>query len=159
MRKNGLILICTLLLSLYSYSQCNDITIKANDYPGICVSNAIKWFNMSRSEWSSEMKKYDFSATGFTQGAPYYSSGSDVNDNGVLYSIAKDFDMLEIANTPVNDYKKNIFNNIINELERYHYASQDNLNFFRIKYSDNKVYQFKISQNNDYDGLWLRVVK
>jgi hypothetical protein len=77
----------------------------------------------------------------------------------VLYSIAKDFDMLEIANTPVNDYKKNIFNNIINELERYHYASQDNLNFFRIKYSDNKVYQFKISQNNDYDGLWLRVVK
>jgi hypothetical protein len=136
------------------------MTIKANDYPAICVSNAIKWFNMSRSEWSTEMEKYDFSATGFTQGgAPYYSSGSDLNDDGVLYSITKDFDMLEIGNTPVNDYKKNIFNNIINELERYHHESKGNLNFFRIKYSDNKVYQFAISQDNDYEAIFLLVIK
>lgn len=159
MKKNSSILIFTFLLSLYSYGQCNDMSIKTYEYPGICVSNAIKWFNMSRSEWSTEMKKYDFSKTGFNQGAPYFSSGSDVNDDGVMYVITKEFNMLEIANMPINDYKKNIFENIINELESYHHRKNDNLNFFRFKYIDNKVYEFAISQDNDYEVIWVKVIK
>ena len=110
MRK---ILSITILICLFTFkanSQCQDQNFEYKKYPGICVENAVKWYNMSRTNWTTEMQKFDFSDTGFKEGgAPFFSTSSDHSDIGIQLVISKDFGLLEISNMPIGDFKKDIF--------------------------------------------------
>ncbi len=153
MKKTCLLLFFALVFS-NANSQCENLIFNNKTYPGICISNAIKWFNMSRQEWSSKMETYDFSDSGYSDGAPFYSSGVDLNDDGILYAITKDFGLLTIENSPLNEFKINIFKKIVVELEPYFIERKGNMALFRFKYSGD-IYQFGLSQSSDWDMLFI----
>ncbi|AZJ35247.1 hypothetical protein D6T69_06825 [Tenacibaculum singaporense] len=146
-----------LIVSNISIAQCDDVTFSTKSYPQTCVENIIKWYNMSRSQWKQEMNRYDFSDTGFNKGAPYYSSGVGLNDDGILYVITKDFDHMEIMNFPINkwDYKRNIFDNIIEELEPFFTKKIDGWAYFQFQYTDGNSYLFAVSQSKKMDSILL----
>ena len=140
--------------SIKANSQCDDITFKNRTYPEICVYNAIKWMNMSTSDWHKEMKRYDFSNSGTCDGAPCYYSGTELNGTGVLYSIIKDFGMITIINAPLIN-KTNIFEKIIGEIEPYYSHKDGNVNFFQFEYTDGQIYLFGLAQNEGMDTIFL----
>ncbi len=147
------------LFTLYSvtgHSQCSDITIKSRIYPEICVENAISWLNMSRSEWQSEMNKYDFSKNGNCEGSPCFYTSSELNGSGVLYAVTKEFGRLRIENIPL-ETKRSIFQNIIDQLEPYFINKMGNWNYFRFEYSDGKQYEFALNESSNMDLLWVTI--
>ena len=159
MRK---ILSITILICLFTFkanSQCQDQTFGYKKYPGTCVENAIKWFNMSRANWTTEMQKYDFGNTGFSEGSPFFSSSDTHWDLGVQLVITKGFDMLQIENMPIGDSKKDIFQNIIGELEPFFTRKNGNWNYFRFKYTDNMTYEFAVNQGRTMDLIWIKKIQ
>ena len=157
MRKILSITILICLLTIKANSQCQVQRFEYNHYPGICVENAIKWFNMSRADWTTEMKKYDFSHTGFKEnGAPFFSTSSDHSEIGIQLVISKDFGLLEISNMPISDHKKDIFQYIIGELEPHFSRKSGNMNIFKFKYTDNNTYEIGISQSGTMDLIFMR---
>lgn len=156
MKKISILILFIFLLTTKGYGQCQNQNIEYKTYPGICVDNAIKWLNMIRYDWNIEMKKYDFSKTGFgEQGEPYFSSSDEHWDIGVQLIIAKDFGLLQIKNIPISDSKKNMFQGIINELEPYYNRREGNWNYFTFKYTDGVSYQFAINQSNTMDLIFV----
>ena len=157
MRK---ILSITILICLFTFkanSQCQDQNFEYKKYPGICVENAVKWYNMSRTNWTTEMQKFDFSDTGFKEGgAPFFSTSSDHSDIGIQLVISKDFGLLEISNMPIGDFKKDIFKNIIDELEPYFNRKSGDMNIFKFKYTDNNTYEIGITQTRMVDLIFMR---
>lgn len=151
------VLIC--LFSIKANSQCQDQSIGDKYYPGICVDNAIKWFNMSRANWTAEMQTYDFVSTGFSNGMPFFSSGDAHWDEGVQLVIAKGFDILQIENLPIGNRKKDIFHNIIGEIEPYFTRKNGNWNYFRFKYTDDNAYEFAINQSRTNDLIWIKKIQ
>ena len=102
------------------------------------------------------MKNYNFSSIGNCKGSPCYYTGSELNGSGVLYAITKEFGLLRIENIPL-ETKKSIFENIISELEPYFSHKKGNWNYFRFKYTDDKTYEFALSENSNMDLLWVSI--
>src|SRR5690554_4859535 len=100
------------LISLSIKGQCSDQYFGSNKYPALCVENLIKWLNSSRSQWATEMNKYDFKDAGEHNGVDYYSTGSLHYNIGVQLVISKDYGIMDIMNAPFGVDKKNIFKNI-----------------------------------------------
>ena len=113
---------------------------------------------MTRSNWTSEMEQYDFKSKGFADGRPYFSTGSDLWDLGIGLEIAKGFDKLEINNGSFTHTKKDIFENIIEELEPFFNRNQGDWNFFVFKYTDENFYEFAVSQGDRIDLIFIRKI-
>lgn len=142
------------------YSQCEDSKIQYNNYPGLCVQNAIKWLNMSRSDWVVEMNKYKFSDNGIgDDGGKYFSTGNNHTNIGVQLVLEKDFNGLGIHNMPINDFKKSVHDEILNQLEPYFAYKEKNTNYFIFKYTDGIRYKFGVSLSNNFDFLFLSKIK
>jgi hypothetical protein len=158
MKKKLSLIILICFFSFKSNSQCQNQSFGNKNYPGICVENTIKWFNMSRANWTTEMQKYDFGSSGFSEGAPFISSSDAHWDLGVQLVITKGFDMIQVENMPIGDFKKDIFQNIIGQLEPFFNRKSGNWNYFRFKYKDNVTYEFAINQSRMMDMIWIKKI-
>lgn len=160
MRKISSITILILLFTFKVKGQCQDHNFANKRYPGTCVYNAIKWFNMSSENWTTDMKKWDFGNTGFSEeGLPFFSSSNTHWDIGVQLIITKGSDRLEIINMPISDYKKDVFQNIIKELSPFFSEKNEVWNFFTIKYTDNITYEFAVHQDGKMDLIRIKKIK
>ena len=156
MKKNFVITIFICLLNLTTNGQCQNEYFENKKYPGICVENTIKWLNMSRSDWYTEMRKFEFHNDAMSDEGPYFSSSDEHWDVGVQYVITKDFGKIMIENIPIGDFKKNIFEKIVGELEPYFREKKGELNIFRFQYSDNISYEFVVYQSRMIDKIWVK---
>lgn len=144
------------LISLNMHSQCQDITYGYKNYPPPCVENAIKWLNMSRASWTLEMQKYNFKKIDFDEkGAPYYGTSDEHFDIGIGYYITKDFDILKLENNVIGNVKKDIFKDIITQIEPHFLKKVGNWNYFVFKYKDNETYQFGVNQSSTLDFIYI----
>lgn len=158
MKKKLSITVIICLLALKINGQCQNQSFEYKNYPGICVENSINWFNISRADWTEKMRQYDFGSTGFSEGSPFFSSSDAHWDIGVQLVITKGFEMLQIENTPIGVAKKDIFQNIIGELEPFFTRKNGNWNYFRFKYTDNMTYEFAVNQSRTMDLIWIKKI-
>ena len=140
-----------------THSQCEDQIYGKIKVPGICVENMINWFKMPRETWKTEMKKFDFSYEAISEsGGTFFTTGMDLHYLGIQPVIKKDFGVLEVNNMPLGKVqKKDIFTNIITELEDYFIKKENGWAYFIFVYTDGISYRFAINQGNNMDLIFL----
>lgn len=155
-----IVFVLIIIISININAQCDEIRYKGNNYPAICVKNLIKMFNMSRSQWKSEMQKYDFTHSGIskqpiTKGLPFYMTTGQLLEKGFELKIAKGYDKLIVENAPLRGKKRSLFNNILNELESYFIKSDKGMNFFGFRYTDGYYYTLVVMESENIEIIQL----
>lgn len=142
-------------LNIFGQTPSGNFKIGSYSYPKPCVSNFIKWLDLSTMEWETEMKKYEFSDRGIENGCVYYASGASIEN--AVFSITKCPG--NVIGITWNDFSRKGITKLdflISEIEPYYKKTDANGSSIYTFRNGSFAYEFSVTRDNSFEFVIVK---